>query len=74
MMAFSFLFRATLLAFAVHSVAAYRQWNVNVGRDGKLEYDPPNLKDAHRGDSVTFHFFAKVCTGGFLINYSLTKL
>jgi hypothetical protein len=56
----SFFSCAGLLALAAHGVAAGKQYDVNVGKDGKLAFDPPNLADVKVGDIVTYHFFAKV--------------
>lgn len=41
------------------STVAARNWDVNVGKNGALRYDPDNISGAQQGDTVTYHFFAK---------------
>lgn len=46
-----------LASFA--SLAAAANIEVTVGKDSKLEFNPPNIK-AEIGDIVTYKFFSKV--------------
>jgi hypothetical protein len=36
---------------------------VDVGKGGDLVFEPPTISGALPGDTVTYHFFAKVSTG-----------
>lgn len=54
--------RSLLLACAVltaSTVSAFN-WDVNVGEGGNLTFSPPTVSGAVPGDTVTYHFFAKV--------------
>lgn len=46
------------LAFLA-SLATAANIQVTVGKDSKLQFDPPNIK-AEIGDTITYKFFAKV--------------
>ena len=48
----------TVVGMSVPLVAAAKNWDVNVGRGGKLRFDPETI-DAAVGDTVTYHFFSK---------------
>jgi len=54
-MKFSALFCALLSAASVSA----KVFNVTVGADSKLQYDPPCISGAVAGDQVVFTFFAK---------------
>jgi hypothetical protein len=47
-----------LSVFGITAVSA-ANWDINVGNGGNLAYDPPSI-NAMTGDTVTYHFFAKV--------------
>ncbi|KAF2100236.1 hypothetical protein NA57DRAFT_73846 [Rhizodiscina lignyota] len=55
---------SVLLGVSAQTVAAYRNHDVTVGKGGMLVYDPESIS-AHKGDTVTYHFFAK--------NHSVTQ-
>jgi hypothetical protein len=48
-----------LAALSVSAVSAFN-WDVDVGKGGKLVFEPPTIGGAVPGDTVTYHFFAKV--------------
>jgi len=56
------LFRSSTLTAGLAffaSLAAAANFEVTVGKDSKLEFNPPSLK-AQIGDTVTYKFFSKV--------------
>ena len=48
-------------ALGLSAVSAFN-WDVDVGSGGKLTFQPPTITAAVPGDTVTYHFFAKVRT------------
>lgn len=54
----AFFFR--FAALGISAVSAHN-WDVDVGSGGKLLFTPPTIGGAVPGDTVTYHFFAKVC-------------
>ena len=66
-------FRYFSLLVAVSSVAAaVNTYEVTVGKDGKLLFDPENV-NAEVGDLVTYHFFPKVGSSILMIEETLTS-
>lgn len=52
-------FSTVLAILAPASAALAAQWNVTVGNNGTLTYDPTNLTGVATGDTVVFFFAAK---------------
>ena len=52
---------ASLAAFALLAgdLVDAANWDVTVGKGGKLKFDPETIT-ARTGDTVTYHFFSKV--------------
>ena len=48
-----------LAALGISTVAAFN-WDVDVGSGGELFFEPQTIQRAVPGDTVTYHFFAKV--------------
>lgn len=53
-----FLLSVTLGLAAI--VAAGKNYDINVGKGAVLKFDPETLSNVAAGDTLTYHFFAKV--------------
>lgn len=49
------------------SLATAANIEVTVGKDSKLQFDPPSIK-AEIGDTITYKFFAKVASASLVSN------